>query len=164
MKAGIVFDWRGQRGEYWVLAQGLLLLGFALLPVHRSPLLQPSALIVYFMWAVAAGLGLGAAVLVLKGLVDLGRNLTPLPYPVESGELVRSGVYGIVRHPLYSGLVLAALGWAIFQVSLSHLLGAIVLFLFFDAKANREENWLVEKYPDYADYRLQVKKLLPWLY
>lgn len=165
MKAwSFTFDWRGQHGEYWVLAQALLFLGFALLPVYRSPLLQLTVPTTYFIWAMAAGLGLGATVLLLKGLVDLGRNLTPLPYPVESGELVRSGIYSFVRHPLYSGVILAALSWAVFQLSLSHLLGTIALFLFFDAKANREENWLLEKYPDYADYRQQVKKLLPWLY
>jgi protein-S-isoprenylcysteine O-methyltransferase Ste14 len=96
--------------------------------------------------------------------VDLGRSLTPLPYPREDGQLVQSGVYSIVRHPLYSGLIFAALSWAVFQFSLSHLVGAVILFIFFDAKARREEAWLSEKYQEYPNYQERVKKLIPGLY
>lgn len=158
--------WRnGQRGEYWVLGQAILIIGFALLPVYRPAELNfKSPELVYLCWGVAAGLALFASILLLKGLVDLGGNLTPLPYPKKDGQLVQSGVYGIVRHPLYSGLLLAALSWAIFQISLSHFIGVAILFVFFDAKASREEAWLTEKYPNYSEYRQQVKKLIPWLY
>jgi protein-S-isoprenylcysteine O-methyltransferase Ste14 len=97
-------------------------------------------------------------------VLDLGRNLTPLPFPKASGSLVQTGIYGWVRHPLYGGLVLGALSWAIFHLSFSHLLGVLVLLLFFNAKADREETWLLQTYPEYAEYRTHVKKLLPWLY
>ncbi|MGB3205820.1 MAG: isoprenylcysteine carboxylmethyltransferase family protein, partial [Crinalium sp.] len=98
------------------------------------------------------------------GLLDLGGQLTPLPYPKQEGELVKSGIYSLVRHPIYSGVILAAISWAIFQMSFSHLLAAGVLFVFFDIKANREEAWLSQKYPDYPEYREKVKKLIPGLY
>ena len=153
------------RGEYWVLAQAALIILFIILPVYRLDWLNVLATEwVYFTWIIAAILGLGAALLLLKGLLDLGQQLTPLPYPKDEGQLVQSGVYSLVRHPLYSGVILLALSWAIFQLSLSHFLGAIALFIFFDVKARREENWLTEKYADYADYRQRVKKLIPWLY
>ena len=109
-------------------------------------------------------LGLGALVLIIKGLIDLGKNLTPLPYPIDNGELVQTGIYGIVRHPLYSGGILTALGWTIFQFSLSHLIATVILVIFFDIKSSHEETWLVEKYPDYSDYRQKVKKLIPGIY
>jgi protein-S-isoprenylcysteine O-methyltransferase Ste14 len=73
-------------------------------------------------------------------------------------------MYGFVRHPLYSGLIVAGFGWALYQVSLSHLVGTMLLFTFFNAKASREEIWLLQKYPDYADYQQHVKRLVPWLY
>ena len=153
------------RGEYWVLAQAALLILFIILPVYRLDWLNVLAPEwVYFTWSIAAILGLGAALFLLKGLLDLGQQLTPLPYPKDEGQLVQSGVYSVVRHPLYSGVILLALSWAIFQFSLSHFLGAIALFIFLDVKARREENWLTEKYADYADYRQRVKKLIPWLY
>jgi len=36
--------------------------------------------------------------------------------------------------------------------------------MFFDVKAKKEETWLIEKFPDYANYRNSVKKLIPWIY
>ena len=158
--------WRsGERGEYLVLIQGALLIGFVLLPIYRpASWVIDSANLLYLCWGIAAALGLGACLLIGKGLLDLGGNLTPLPYPKENGQLVRSGVYSIVRHPLYSGLLFAALGWVVFQLSLSHLIAAAVLFAFFDAKARREEAWLAEKYPEYSEYQQRVKKLIPGLY
>lgn len=158
--------WRsGQRGEYLVLLQGALLMGFAILPVYRPVGWEiDSPLFLFLRWGIAIGLGLGASILIGKGLLDLGRNLTPLPYPKEDGQLVQSGIYSTVRHPLYGGLIIVSLSWAVFQVSLPHLMASAVLFAFFDVKARREEAWLTQKYPDYAEYRQQVKKLIPGLY
>ncbi|GAB4338018.1 MAG: isoprenylcysteine carboxylmethyltransferase family protein [Leptolyngbyaceae cyanobacterium] len=158
-------SWQGRRGEYWVLAQGLLILGFALLPVYRPANWEiPKPPLIYGMWGVAAVLGLIGLVFFGKGLGDLGNSLTPLPHPREDGQLVQSGVYSLVRHPIYSGVIFVAIAWALYLFSLSHLVGACVLFLFFDAKARREEIWLAQTYPDYGDYRQRVKKFLPWLY
>jgi protein-S-isoprenylcysteine O-methyltransferase Ste14 len=167
-KWGFTHDpWRGQHGEYWVLGQAILLLGFIFLPVWRptSLSIDKYPILLYVSWGLAATLGLVGAILILKGLLDLGEiNLTPLPYPRDDGQLVKSGVYSFVRHPLYSGLISLALGWAIFQYSLSHLIATAIFLAFFNAKADREEVWLTQKYPDYPDYRNSVKKLIPWLY
>ncbi|MBD2040927.1 methyltransferase family protein [Microcoleus sp. FACHB-672] len=158
--------WRsGERGEYLVLIQGLLLIALVMLPVYRPAGLNiNSPALLYGIWGIAAILGVGAFVLIIKGLLDLGSNLTPLPYPKENGQLVQTGIYSLVRHPLYSGLILAALSWAIWQQSLFHLAGAAVLLVFLNAKASREEAWLSQKYPDYPNYQNRVKKLIPWLY
>jgi protein-S-isoprenylcysteine O-methyltransferase Ste14 len=158
--------WRnGKRGEYLVLLQGLLLIGFILLPIYRLPELKiKSILLLYISWGISTLLSSVGLIFIVKGLLDLGKNLTPLPYPKEDGELVQTGVYKIVRHPLYSGIILVAIAWTVFQFSLFHFIGSAVLFVFFDIKANQEETWLNEKYPDYSDYRQQVKKLLPWVY
>lgn len=161
--------WRtGQRGEYWVVVQAVLMLGFVALPVYQPQLalftfVQSSAWR-YGIWAIVSFLGLVAAVFLVKGLRDLGGSLTPLPYPREDGQLVRSGVYGIVRHPIYSGVILAAIAWTLFQFSLTHLVGTILLFLFFDAKSRQEEVWLSDRYPGYSSYQQDVKKLIPGIY
>ncbi|MEG4506863.1 isoprenylcysteine carboxylmethyltransferase family protein [Microcoleus sp. F6_B4] len=158
--------WRNNsRGEYLVLLQGALLAGFVILPVYQLPgLKMQSTQLLYITWFLASIFGLSGLIFIIKGLIDLGKNLTPLPYPIENGELVQTGIYRIVRHPLYSGLILAALGWTIFQLSISHLIASAILIIFFDIKANREETWLLEKYPDYSDYRQRVKKLIPGIY
>ncbi len=158
-------SWKGQRGEYWVLAQMLLLLGFVLVPAYQ-PVARATlpAAVQYGVWAIAAGLGWFAAVLLGKGLIDLGPNLTPLPYPREDGVLVQTGVYGLVRHSLYSGLILGTLAYSLGSLSLSHFAITIALFLVLNAKATQEEVWLEARYPDYGDYRQRVKKLIPWIY
>lgn len=158
--------WRNnQRGEYWVLAQSILIIIFIFLPVYRLTWLYfPNSQWLYFSWGLAAILALAGLIIFFKGLLDLGQQLTPLPYPREKGELIQSGVFSIVRHPVYSGVILLMLSWSIFQLSLSHFLAVAVIFIFLNAKANREEAWLTEKYPDYSDYRQRVKKLIPWLY
>ena len=158
--------WRNNsHGEYLVLLQGVLLAVFIILPVYQLPGFKiESTQLLYLSWIVASILSLGALVFIIKGLIDLGRNLTPLPYPIENGELVQIGIYGIIRHPLYSGLIFAALARTIFHMSISHLIVSALLIIFFDIKASREETWLTEKYPDYSDYRQRVKKLIPGVY
>lgn len=157
--------WRtGEKGEYLTLLQGLLLVGFVVLPVYRWPGLSADSPWVYTIWAIALLCGMIAAVFFSKGLWDLGRNLTPLPYPKSDGQLVQSGVYSVVRHPLYSGLIFAALAWTLYQFSLSHAIATTILFIFLNIKANREEAWLSQKFPEYTEYQGRVKKLIPGAY
>lgn len=158
--------WRtGNKGEYWFIAQALLITVFPFLPVYRPTWLEiNSANLLYFTWGIAAVLGLSALVFLGKGLLDLGKQLTPLPYPKENGELVQTGIYSLVRHPLYSGLIFLTLSWAIFQMSLTHLFAVLILFIVLNAKASKEEGWLSEKFPEYAEYQQRVKKLIPLLY
>jgi protein-S-isoprenylcysteine O-methyltransferase Ste14 len=163
---GFTIDWwRGRRGEYWVMTQGVLLLLFVILPANRPGFI---ALDIpawqYASWILTAVFSTLTIVFLGRSLLDLGQNLTPLPHPRDDGQLVKTGVYGIVRHPLYSGIVFLALAYTSWYISWVHLGGAIVLFLFFDAKARKEEAWLTEKFPDYINYIVSVKKLIPWIY
>jgi len=147
-----------QRGGAWVLVQALLLGLVALLAVwFRSAGPSP--------WLVVTGtllLALGAA-LALTGALALGRNLTPFPQPGEQARLVRHGVYALVRHPIYTSVMLAAFGWALVWQSWPALLVAGFLIPFFHAKARREERWLRERFPEYAAYEQRVRRFIPWL-
>jgi len=156
--------WKGERGEYYVVAQvflfALVLFGPDTLPGIGPwpPALDAPARVVGALLMVAG------ALLSFSGILRLGDNLTPLPYPKDCAELVQSGPYRIVRHPIYSGLIIAALGLGLWRTSLLSVGYAIVLLVFFDVKSRREEVWLTEKYDGYAEYRSRVKKLLPWIY
>lgn len=157
--------WRGEKGEYWVIGQAILSLGFVLLLVY-----SPTGLELFgnqnqwIIWAGTLTFGGMAAVLLIGGGLNLGENLTPLPHPKQDGQLVTTGIYSIVRHPLYAGVVFLAIAYGFWQWSLVHLIGVVVLFLFFDFKARKEETWLRDKFSDYGDYQSQVKKLIPLLY
>lgn len=158
-------SWRGERGEYWVLAQIVLAVGFILLPVYPVITLEKlSPIWKYTGWGVTGLFGLMAAILLLWGVVDLGSNLTPLPHPKDEGKLVTSGIYSVVRHPIYSGVIFLAIVYSCWRWSVSHLIGAAILLIFFDIKARKEESWLKNKFPDYDSYQSKVKKLIPWLY
>ena len=163
---GITINWwRGDRGEYWVIAQGVLLLVFALTPPMRLSSIELDASVSqYVSWMLTAIFGILAIVFLGRSLSDLGQNLTPLPHPRDEGQLVKIGVYGLVRHPMYSGVVYLALAYGSWQMSWIHLVGSIVLFVFFDAKSRKEEVWLTAKFSDYASYSTGVKKFIPWIY
>ncbi len=157
--------WKGDRGEYWFFAQVIVLLSFVLVPVQTIwPLSALEPLLRSGLFGVAGLLALVALYFLGKGLLDLGQSLTPLPYPREDGQLVQTGAYGRVRHPLYAGLILGAIAWVLVTLSWPHTLLTVALTLLLNAKASQEEQWLLAKYPDYATYRQQVKKLLPGIY
>ncbi len=69
-----------------------------------------------------------------------------------------------MRHPIYSGLIIGAAGWALINVSVITLVYALGLFVFFDAKSRREERMLAAKFPAYAAYQQRVRKLMPFVY
>ena len=156
--------WRGQRGEWFVIAQlalfVLILLGprtVVGLPSWPTTLLGISSVV-------------GIVLLVLGGLVSLvavlhlGSNLTPLPHPKEGATLVVTGMYRFVRHPIYLGVILMAIGFALFMQGWLTLVEALALVVFFDIKSRREEVWLAEHFPDYAAYQQRVRKLIPFIY
>jgi protein-S-isoprenylcysteine O-methyltransferase Ste14 len=106
---------------------------------------------------------LGLILAVAAG-VALGRQLTPLPRPVADGVLLDRGAYALVRHPMYGGVLFLALAFALFTSPWA-LFPAAVAFPFLDLKRRREEAWLVERHPAYADYRRRVRRaFIPYLW
>jgi protein-S-isoprenylcysteine O-methyltransferase Ste14 len=94
----------------------------------------------------------------------LGSNLTPFPKPIAGAKLVRNGIYSWVRHPLYAGVFLLSLGWALLWHSGPALGMSLMLALFFDIKARGEERRLREKFPEYEDYAKRTRKFIPRVY
>ncbi len=145
------------RGEAWVAGQ-LVLLALVVVGAFFGE---------SWPWPVRL---FGGVLLVLgvlfatTALFRLGPAMTPLPRPLERGELVVSGPYAVVRHPVYSGVAVAAAGFSVLFSSWWSLGFSLLLAAFFHFKAVREERWLVERYPGYSEYMARVRRrLIPWL-
>lgn len=148
------------RGGWWVVGQVPVLIAAAVLPPWTA------AVSGFGHWLQVAGAVLLAAgfALVAGGLLALGSALTPFPRPRRGATLVTRGVYAYLRHPIYSGLLAAALGWAAAWLSAPGALYVLVVAVFFDRKAAREETWLRERFPGYAAYAKRVKRFVPGVY
>ena len=148
-----------QRGGLWVLGQSLLLCAVIAGGILCRNQWQSFVLTLCgaFLLLLAAGCG-------LAGTRSLGRNLTPFPKPTASAQLVQTGIYGLMRHPLYTAVFCGSVGWALMWRSWPALLVALALGPFFDAKARREERWLRQQFPEYAAYERRVRRFVPWLY
>ncbi len=100
----------------------------------------------------------------ISGAWVLGRNRTIFPKPNEGSQLIRHGVYRLVRHPLYTSVTLLSLAWAAWWSSVPTLVVAVVQAVLLDRKARREEAWLRQCFPDYAEYARRVRRFVPWVY
>jgi protein-S-isoprenylcysteine O-methyltransferase Ste14 len=142
---------------FFVGLQLLLFLAYAWEPAwltfRRSDTLGNLGL----LFAVAAVLT-GCAALTL-----LWKTFSPFPTPVEEGELITGGLYAFSRHPIYTSLLFAAFGYAVYTGSGYRVLVGLVLLLLFYFKSSYEEQLLITKYPGYTVYRKKVGRFTPWM-
>lgn len=149
----------GNRGVIWVVVQAALLL--LLLVVPRIGPLWPAPDVFRGIGALLVVIGI---LLLTWSALSMKQSLTAFPRPLPQGRLVTTGPYRFVRHPMYLGVVVGALGLALATHSPLRLAIAAALLVFFNMKAGNEEGWLQEKHPQYAAYKSRVKKLVPWIY
>lgn len=152
----------GPRGEGWVALQGVLLVAVVLAGLAGA---EPGGAGGPALSAAGVALVIAGGLLSLLGLGNLGRSLSPFPRPREGGEFVSRGAYRLVRHPIYGGMVIAALGYGLALHALAAgVVGSAVLLAFFTLKSAREEAWLVGRYPAYAEYRARTRRMLPFVF
>jgi protein-S-isoprenylcysteine O-methyltransferase Ste14 len=154
----------GPRGEGWVIAQLVLFAiigGAGLRAVVDAGVPGPWGRLAMLVGLLAIS---GGGLLAARGSWDLRASFSPFPRPVVGAPLIETGAYGLVRHPIYSGLILGALGWALVTSSFVALVSAGLLLLLFAAKGRREEAWLAAIHPDYGAYQRRTKRLIPWIY
>lgn len=143
------------RGNILVAIQFVLLAVIVLLPRGSSWIV---ALPVTVCAWVAVAVGVLAAVL---ALITLGKSLSANPVPVESGQLKTSGIFALVRHPVYSGIMIGVIGYAVLARSWFVVAGVVAMGVLFAIKARFEEALLIAKYPDYLEYARRVGRFVP---
>lgn len=139
----------------YVFVQALLLLLLVFLDANSGPQIHR----LVFVGRTLEGLGI---IGVLVCAASLRRSLTVVPIPKEDGQLSTTGLYQYVRHPMYSSVLLFALGIALSSGSLIKYLLTLLLYLLFHAKSTYEEKYLKLKYPDYAEYASRIPRFIPF--
>lgn len=147
----------GPRTIGWLLvaAQAALLLTLVLLPSGDA---WPTPSWLEVTGLVTAGLG---AVWALIAALRLGERLTPTPVPRDGGELRTDGPYALVRHPIYTGVLLIVVGITLRSGSALVLVLALSTAVFLHAKARFEEGLLAERFPEYRRYAEQTPRFVP---
>jgi len=106
-------------------------------------------------------LGLGFAI---WARMHIGRNWGSPMTQKDEPELVTSGPYQLVRHPIYSGILVAGVGTAV-ALSWPWLTAVVLAGVYFLYSATVEERYLTEQFPDdYSLYRRSTKMLVPFIF
>ena len=131
-----------------------------ILSISRAARFRPGIAV---QW-LGVGLCLAGFALAFWARAHLGRNWG-MPMSLRQGhELVTSGPYGYVRHPIYSGLMLAMIGSAV-TLSLLWLALFVLYFAYFLYSARTEEKMMLAQFPDtYPAYRRRTKMLVPFVF
>ena len=148
-----------QRGGAWVIGQ-MLLMGAVLALGGLFPgenFWRGSGL----MGGIIMGIG---GLTGLAGVASLRSGLTPFPKPRDQSRLIQTGIYGLMRHPLYTSVIVTAVGWGLFRQSWLALAAAGLLALFFDRKARHEEAYLRGQFAVYREYERRVRRFIPFVY
>jgi protein-S-isoprenylcysteine O-methyltransferase Ste14 len=144
-----------QKGKRLVFLQFALIIVLAIFPdsLDVDPTLE---------YVGIAMIAIGVVTL-FAGFRRLGKSLTANPVPNEDGVLVTTGIYSIVRHPIYLGLLIITLGLVISSGVWSQIIVWIALAVLLTYKMRWEEVLLSAKYKGYADYMTKVPGLVPGL-
>jgi protein-S-isoprenylcysteine O-methyltransferase Ste14 len=144
-----------QKGKRLVFLQFALIIVLAIFP--DSATVAP--------WLNIAGTVLIAIGLVLlfTGFRGLGKSLTANPVPNADGVLVTTGIYSIVRHPIYLGLLIITFGLVISSGVWAQIIVWVALAVLLTYKMRWEEVLLSKKYKGYAQYMSKVPALIPGL-
>ena len=141
----------------FVSIQLLLFVAFVFPVVDLS--FQSNYIFRYAAFAIAI---IGLLVITIA-ILQLNKNLTPFPTPKEGGTLIQTGLYKFVRHPVYSGIILTALGFGFYGGSFCKIAIGFALWMLFYFKSKYEEQLLCNQFSDYKEYQKNTGRFFPLL-
>lgn len=144
-----------------------LVLGGVLIGWHHSAW---GELLTRRLWPRSASLYFVGLAILIAGVafavwarVHLGRNWSGNVTVKEGHELIRSGPYAFVRHPIYTGILAAVLGTAVCSGTVRALVGLLIITAALIVKLRAEERFMRETFPgQYERYSAEVPALVPF--
>lgn len=91
-------------------------------------------------------------------------RLSMMPEPMADASLITTGPYKLLRHPMYTAVLLFAAGIVMMDYGNYKLIAAILLTVVLLIKLHHEEKMLLNKFPHYRNYMSSTYKLIPYLY
>jgi protein-S-isoprenylcysteine O-methyltransferase Ste14 len=145
----------------------IFLIAIALLSVPHIPLpwlyvqLWPQG---YWPFWLGAAVTVAGLLFAVWARVHLGRNWSRSVTIKQGHELITTGPYAVVRHPIYTGILTGFLGTAIAISQVRGFIVVVLIFLVFWLKFRREEKWMRSQFGEtYAIYARQTSALVPYL-
>jgi len=149
---------KNTKGEWYLISQMLVILLHFIPPYPKIENIAFSINILFVI--IGLLISIQGLIIVIKAFIDLGDNLSPLPYPMNESSLIKNNSYKNNRHPLYKGILFISLGICIFSLSLIHLFLLVSLAYILKTKALKEEEKLKIKFPEYEKYIEEVPSII----
>jgi protein-S-isoprenylcysteine O-methyltransferase Ste14 len=144
-----------QKGRMLVFLQFGLIIILAVYPDSTN---VDSRLNIFGIALITVGL-----ISLFAGFRGLGKSLNANPVPNQDGVLVTTGIYSVVRHPIYLGLLIITLGLVVSSGVWGQALAWLALAILLTYKMRWEEQLLTAKYKGYAEYMTKVPAIIPGL-
>jgi protein-S-isoprenylcysteine O-methyltransferase Ste14 len=117
-----------------------------------------------FVGAIGLFISIVGAFIACWSRYKLGNNWSLSVQKKENHELIQTGIYKIIRHPIYSGLLLLFIGNCIVVGDYRGIIAIVIVFISFWYKLKKEEKLLIETFGEkYIEYKKQTKALIPFL-
>lgn len=141
---------------------GFLVIVYAVIHRHVGEFRTPSADAAAGLSAVGAALVIVGCIVNVLGRLRLGRNWANQVTVYEEHTLVRRGVFGLVRHPLYASLIWMFAGAGLVYWNWAALAATALVFVpAMYYRATQEERLLSQQFPEYVEYQRSVGMLVP---
>jgi protein-S-isoprenylcysteine O-methyltransferase Ste14 len=96
-------------------------------------------------------------------VIEMKFKFNVFPQLLRSSKLITSGIYRLIRHPMYTSVLLITLAWVLDNINLLRFIVWLMLLSVLLFKIKLEEEILSKEFDDYKDYRSKTKKLIPFI-
>jgi protein-S-isoprenylcysteine O-methyltransferase Ste14 len=151
-----------------ILRVVIFLVAIVLLSTTRIPLawlylqLWPQSILLFWL---GAAVTVGGLLFAVWARVHLGRNWSRSVTIKQDHELISTGPYAVVRHPIYTGILTGFLGTAIAVSQVRGFVSFALIFLALWLKLRMEETWMRAQFGEvYANYAQRTSAIVPYLF